>query len=330
MMRKLSVICPVYKEEEVIAKFYKELKVTLVDVQNYDHEILFVVDPSPDRTFEILSQIARDDKRVRVLQLSNRFGHQMALLAGMDHCSGDLAIMMDSDLQHPPALIPRLLEKYEQGFDVVYTIREHTEGIFFLRKYLGDMYYKMLNSMSDVDIRQNAADFRLISHRVLTVFRSGLRERNQFIRGLISWIGFRQVAVTFQASERAGGRTKYSLKRVIRFATDGVVSFSKKPLQISIYMGFIFAACGFFLGALTIVQYFMYSYLPSGWATTTVLISFFSGVQLLSVGLLGTYVGAIFDEVKGRPHYIIADVVNPNPAVENANDDDVKSDPDFR
>jgi polyisoprenyl-phosphate glycosyltransferase len=310
-MRTLTVISPVYNEAEVIESFYRTLRKELDGLaERYESRILFVVDRSSDATLDILKRIAAADRSVGILALSSRFGHQMSLLAGIDHADSDAVIMMDSDLQHPPSHISALLERFEQGYDIVYTIREDEQELGLLKRLSARLFYRLINSLSQVPINESAADFRLISRRVARVFQTQIRERNQFLRGLFSWVGFKSVGVLFRVRTRAAGRSKYSLGRLIRFGMHGIVSFSKRPLQAAILVGFLFAAFGFINALVTLVQYFLYSSLPSGWTTLTILISMFSGVQLIFLGIIGEYLGAIFDEVKARPHYIVEEKVN--------------------
>lgn len=309
-MRTLSVVCPVYNEEEVIEAFYLELKSVLTTLVDYACDMLFVVDRCSDQTLEKLKRIAQIDPAVRVLALSARFGHQMSLLAGIDHCDSDAVIMMDSDLQHPPSVIPALLAEFEQGYDIVFTYRLDAPATGAFKRITSKLFYRAINRMSDVPINESAADFRLISRRVAHVFRTQIRERNQFLRGLFGWVGFESTTITFTARERPAGRSKYSLLRMVRFGLDGVVSFSKAPLLLSILVGFVFAAFGILLALLTVFQYFVSGQLPPGWATLTVLLSVFIGIQLFFMGIIGAYVGAIFDEVKARPHYIVQERIN--------------------
>ena len=309
-MRLLSVVCPVYKEAEVIRDFYAALVSVVGELPDYDYEIIFAADRSPDQTHQILDAIAATNARVKVLHLSNRFGHQMSLLAGIDHAQGDAIVMMDSDLQHPPGLIPELVRKHEEGFDLVLTLRQYAEDSGMIRAWASTLFYRVINVLSDIPIAPNAADYRLISRQVADVFRTQIRERNQFIRGLVGWVGFASCYVPFEVQERAGGKSKYSIRRLLHFAIDGVVSFSKKPLQMFLVLGLLIAGLALLHAAYTIVQYFYSAAMPSGWATLSVIVSFLSGMHLAGIGVLGLYIGAIFDEVKGRPHYVIAAKTN--------------------
>ena len=309
-MRTLTVIAPVYNEEEVIRDFYRELKRELDSLSGYQTSMLFVVGRGTDQTLPILKELVAKDVALKILYLSARFGHQMQLLAGIDHADSDAVIMMDSDLQHPPSVIPRLLAEFEKGNDVVYTIRQETADQPFARKWCSDIFYWFLNKISDVPISGNAADFRLISHRVAAIIRSDIRERNLFLRGIFPWLGFNQAAVRFAANPRRAGKSKYPLSRLIAFGLSGVVSFSCKPLRVAIFFGLAFALFGFLYALFTIIQFLSLKTLPTGYATLVVLLSVFGGFQLIFLGVIGEYIGAIFDEVKRRPHYIVDKKIN--------------------
>lgn len=312
-MKTVTVICPVYNEEAVIELFYLEVKTVLNRLADmYQSRILFVVDRSQDTTLDILKRIAELDPNVMILALSSRFGHQMSLLAGIDHSDADAVIMMDSDLQHPPDLIPAMLRKFEEGYDIVYTLRQDTSEINWFKRISSKMFYRVINRISDVPINESAADFRLISRRVAHLFQTQIREQNLFLRGMIGWLGYRSFALPFQVRKRPAGKSKYSIRRMIRFGIYGVVSFSKSPLQVAIVVGLAFAVFGFGFAFITVLQYFITKALPSGWATLTILLSIFSGIQLVFLGIIGEYIGAIFDEVKARPHYIIDEQINFN------------------
>lgn len=311
-MKTLTVISPIYNEESVIEAFYTELSSVLSTLEGYQSNILFVVDRSTDQTLTILKRIADKDSSVQVLALSNRFGHQMSLLAGLDHCHSDVAVMMDGDLQHPPELIPEMLEKYEQGYDIVYTLREDARKSSLFKRLTSRLFYRCINWISEIPILESAADFRLISRSVLEAFQTQIRERNQFMRGLFNWVGFNSIGIRFRARDRFAGKTKYSLRRMVRFGLHGIVSFSKRPLQLSILAGTIFAFFSLIYALIAFVQYFVYASLPSGWTTLVIMIALSTGVQLICLGFIGEYIGAIFDEVKGRPHYLIAEKINFN------------------
>ncbi|PIS02453.1 MAG: glycosyltransferase [Chlamydiae bacterium CG10_big_fil_rev_8_21_14_0_10_42_34] len=310
-MKTLTVILPVFNEEEVIETFYHKLKAVLKPL-SYDSEILFVVDRSTDRTADILREISKQDLSVKVLILSSRFGHQMSLLAGIDYTNSSVVIMMDCDLQHPPELIPQMLQAYESGYDVVYTIRTETENLGLIQKLTSKMFYHLMNRISDTPINENAADFRLISLRVLNILKSQIRERNIFLRGIISWMGFNQIGIPFKANVRTAGQSKYPFSQRVKLGVQAVFSFSKKPLQASIFIGASLATLAFIFGWITCIQYFLNHSIPSGWTTIVILLSGFSGIQLFFMGIIGQYIGNIFDEVKSRPHYIVDEKINMN------------------
>lgn len=310
-MKKINIVLPVYNESEIISDFNDALFKVVDSLRHkYFFEVIYVLDKSTDNSLGILREICKKNKNVKVLALSSRFGHQMSLVAGMDRCDGDAVIMMDSDLQHPPSVIPQMLEKFEEGYDIVYTIRQDVPKISFLKRISSKIFYRIINIISQIPINESAADFRLISRRILKIFHEQIRERNQFLRGLFSWVGFKAVGIPFQVSRRPAGKSKYSISRMIQFGIHGITSFSKKPLQAAVYVGFVFAIMSLFFAAITFVQYFYYNSLPSGWTTLVILITMFSGVQLIFLGIIGEYIAAIFDEVKARPHYIVEEEIN--------------------
>jgi glycosyltransferase involved in cell wall biosynthesis len=309
--RTLAVVCPVYNEAEVIARFHEALGAVLDSISGrYRATVVYVVDRSADGTLDILRGIAARDPRVRVLGLSTRFGHQMSLLAGIDHADADAVVMLDSDLQHPPELIPTLLDEFEKGRDIVYTVRRDSDDIGFFKRITSRLFYRFINLLSQIPIDQSAADYRLVSRRVARVFRTQIRERNQFLRGLFGWVGFERVGVPFTVRGRGAGRSKYSIRRLFSFAVAGITSFSKRPLQAAIYVGFAFAILALVLAATTVVQFFLHRSLPPGWATIVIVVCGLSGIQLIFLGIIGEYIGAIFDEVKARPHYLIEEKIN--------------------
>lgn len=308
---KLTVVTPVFNEEQVIAHFYARTRAVLDSLDEVETSILFVVDQSTDNTLEILRGIATTDPTVKVISLSSRFGHQMSLLAGVEHSvHSDVIVMMDSDLQHPPGLIPQLLAQYRTGMDVVYTIRRDTEDVGIVRRTVGNLFYRLLGFLSCVPINANASDYRLISRRVALLLTRDFGERNMFLRGLFSWIGFRQVGIEYLAERRFAGKSKYSLSRMTQLAMAGILSFSTKPLHMGMFIGVGFAALAFLFVLWVVISYFIDRSIPSGWATLVVLLLLFSGVQLIVIGIMGAYVGGIYEEVKGRPRYIIDEVIS--------------------
>jgi dolichol-phosphate mannosyltransferase len=311
--KTLTVVCPVYNEAEVIELFYESLSKTLSGLSNsYIYKILFVVDKSNDNSLEILTNIAVKDIQVQVLGLSSRFGHQMSLVAGIDNTASDIVIMMDSDLQHPPELIPELIKKYEEGYEVVFTIRQEPKDTSFIKRIGSKSFYKLMSWLAEVPLSSGQADYRLVSKKVADVFKEGIRERNQFLRGLFSWVGFKKVGVEYMPSERMHGSSKYDFSRMYKFALHGITSFSKKPLQYAIFIGIIFSFLALVQIIYVLYQYFYNASAVTGFSTLAILISLFGGIQLIFMGILGEYIGSIFDEVKSRPLYIVEEKININ------------------
>ena len=309
--KSLSVICPVYNEEEAIAVFYQELKEVITEkCADYETSIIFVLDRSTDKTQTILEEICSNDKSTKLLVMSSRFGHQAALIAGIDNASSDVIVMMDSDLQHPPELIPEMLKAYHMGNDIVAGVRVDNRDKGFFSCLPSRLFYLCWNKFSGLHLSVGEADYRLISRRVALVFKQQLREQNQFLRGLFYWVGFNRTTVEFTAANRIGGKTKYTFSKLFAFAINSVASFSKWPLQFAIMIGLL-SAIGAMVGFISIVfDYFFYGTAPSGWYTLATIIFFFCGLQILFIGTIGQYVGMIFDEVKNRPLYIIDRKIN--------------------
>jgi dolichol-phosphate mannosyltransferase len=310
-MRTLDVICPVFNEAAVIGDFHSVLRQQLDALKDrYQTRIIFVVDRSTDGTEDVVQRLCTSDPSLTAIVLSARFGHQMSLVAGMDHSTADWCVMMDCDLEHPPSVIPQLLEKGEQGFDVVYTVRQYAAEVSWLKRITSSLYYHFINAMTDLSVQDGSADFRLISGKVRDVFKHALREQNQFLRGLISWVGFRSTFVVFQSQTRKAGESKYRLRKLLRFAAVGIISFSRKPLRLAIYASVVTAALALSTLAYHLYAWLRYANLPPGWTTLALLISIIGSVQLLVLGIIGEYLGFIFEEVKRRPLYIVDHTLN--------------------
>lgn len=310
-MKTLAIVSPVFEEAALIAEFYQELKVQLENLTHYQTTIIFVVDPGRDKTLAILKDIARRDSTVRILSMSARFGHQACLLAGIDHADAEVIIMMDSDLQHPPALIPELLKEFEQGgVEIVNAVRRKTESVGVFKKISSRLFYWFIKHISTTRLPENAPDFRLISGRVARLIKEQLRERNLFLRGLIGWLGFRQKFVEFVAPPRSAGASKYSISRLMGLGLSGTVSFSRKPLRAIFLSGVIGLGIFFILALLMLVKFLVLAVVPSALAIILMLVFFLFNIQSLFLGVIGEYLGAIFEEVKGRPHYIIDEKIN--------------------
>jgi polyisoprenyl-phosphate glycosyltransferase len=319
--KSITIICPVYNEETVILAFYEELKSVLDTLkQSYDFTILFVADKGTDRTWDILRSLGAKDPSVKALFLSSRFGHQAALLAGLDFTSATAVIMMDSDLQHPPSLIPTLLQKYERGANVVHTVKVGKKKSRLWDRLASNLFYRFMTIIAETPIIPHASDFRLIDKRVIEIFRTDLRERNIFLRGLMSWIGFRQELVPFEVSKRHSGRSKYSFAKMFALGITGLTSFSSRPLRLAIYLGLATSLFGLVLLIYTYVMYYTGHVAAPGWASIVSILTFFSGVQLVVLGVLGEYVGRVFFEVKNRPHYFVEDGVNITTRIKSGNE----------
>jgi dolichol-phosphate mannosyltransferase len=274
--------------------------------------VIYVLDRSSDNSLAVLKAIVSRDARVTVLHLSRRFRHQMSLVAGLDHSVGDAAVLMDCDMQHPPEVIPKLLEKMEQGYDVVQALRKYDRKAPGGKQCTSDIFYKLQNWVSPIEIPDCAAGFRLISCKVRSVFQQSVREQNQFLRGLFQWVGFRQATVEFVSPARTAEATKYRFTRVLRFSIACITSFSKAPLRAAAVLGCIISAVSLVYGLFAITLCLTVKHLPPGYMSLIVGVSFIGGLQLMALGILGEYLGAVLDEVKRRPLYIIDEVLGRN------------------
>jgi len=304
----LSIVVPCFNEEGCIDEMARRLHEAL-DPLDCDWEAVFVDDGSTDATAALLQDLAARDEHVGFVSFSRNFGHQMALLAGMSRARGDAVISLDGDLQHPPELIPTLVAHWRDGFDVVYTVREANEG-HALKELVSAGFYRVLRRLTGVDIPTGGADFRLLD-RVVSDALLACEERFVFVRGLVPWLGFRRKAVPYTARERYAGSTKYVFARMLRFALDGVFSFSIVPLRMISILGGVTVALGILFGVYSIAMHFFTESTVSGWTSLVVLVLVFSGTQLLSLGILSEYVGRIYEEVKRRPRYIVAESREP-------------------
>lgn len=268
-------------------------------------EMVFVDDGSRDASYPLLVGLAAQDPRVRVIQFSRNFGHQIAITAGLDFCSGNAAVVMDADLQDPPELITELAARRREGYDVVYAVRSERQGESWFKQMTASLFYRMLRRLTTIDVPLDAGDFRLVDRKALDAFRA-MHENNRFVRGMFGWIGFRQGEVHYVRPERFAGRTKYPLRRMLRFATDGIVSFSNAPLRMALNFGFLVSITSFVLGFAAIVAKFAGVFAVPGWASIVVVTTFLGGVQLVVLGIVGEYIARIYDEAKNRPLYLVA------------------------
>ncbi len=304
----ISVIIPMYNEEPVIAETYRRLTDVLRRT-GYRHELLFVNDGSADRSPDVVRELARQDESVKLIDFSRNFGHQVAVTAGMDYAAGDAIVIIDADLQDPPELIPDMLGKWREGYEVVYARRVKRSGESLFKKASAALFYRILRASSDISIPVDTGDFRLIDRKVCDEMNR-LGERNPFVRGLVSWTGFRQTSIEYERDERLAGETKYPLGKMIKLCLDGLTSFSHKPLKLAGYAGTLMSAVGFLYMLYVIGMALFTDSTMRGWASTICLMLIFDGFTLIMLGVIGEYIGRIYDEVKGRPLYIVRDTFN--------------------
>ena len=303
-MKKISIVVPVFNEEDNLHEFYKQAT-QVMQAEDYDYNLIFVDDGSSDNSANILAALSAQDEHVEAYLLSRNYGHQMALTCGLDHADGDAVITMDGDLQHPPQLLPKLLRLWEQGNEIVQTKRLATEDAGFFKNVTSRTYYKLINALSNVEITPGGSDFRLMDRKAVDAFKL-YRERARFIRGLVNTLGFRVTVLEFVAPPRFAGHSKFNLRKMLHFALDGITAFSNLPLRWAFYIGLVFGISSLLLlGHVFYVKFVTNDAVP-GWATTTVSVLFLGGIQLVGIGILGEYIGRIFEEIKHRPLYLVA------------------------
>ena len=304
MNQLLSIVIPCFNEEEVIGETIRRLQAFCAGVQDLEVELIFVDDGSRDRTRELLRAFAQVDPRVKLLGFARNFGHQIAVSAGIDAAGGDAVVLIDADLQDPPEVVHEMVAKWREGYDVVYGTRTERPGESAFKLATARGFYRLLNRLSDVPIPLDTGDFRLMSRRVVDTLKS-MPERDRFVRGMVSWVGFRQTALPYRRALRFAGTSKYPLRKMLRFATDGILSFSIKPLQMSITMGLAAAALSMTGIAYALFLRIFTNVWVEGWTALMIAVLFIGGVQLICVGILGEYVGRIYNEVKRRPLYVV-------------------------
>ena len=309
-MKKISVVIPMYYEEEVAQECYNRVKKVLDGIEGYENEIIFVNDGSKDKTLSILEEIAAKDKNVKVISFSRNFGHQAAVTAGLKEVTGDAIVILDADLQDPPELIPDMLKYWEKGYEVIYGKRKTRKGESAFKLLTAKMFYKTLNALSDVEIPKDTGDFRLVDRKVVDVINQ-MPEHNKFLRGLFSWVGFEQMPYEYERQERFAGKTKYPLKKMIKLASDGIMGFSTKPLKLVGGLGIISIVISIIILIYAVLSYtFKWNNLTAGWTSIMVTMTFLSGIILLSLWMIGEYIIRIYSESKGRPQYIIKKKIN--------------------
>jgi polyisoprenyl-phosphate glycosyltransferase len=299
----ISIVVPVFNEEGNLHELYHRIAAVMKHV-GLSFELIFVDDGSTDRSLDIMLELSEKDNNVKIIQLTRNFGHQSAIIAGIDHAHGEAVITIDSDLQHPPELIEKLIEKWHEGNDIVYTCRDQTQDASLFKNVTARCFYSLVNRLSEVSISTGTADFRLLDRSVVESLQA-FEERSIFLRGIINWVGFRQAAIRYRAAARYSGKSKYSFLRMLRFATDGITSFSSIPLYISAIAGMIISLCGFVYAVNIVYLRLFTDRIVEGWTSVMVALLFLGGVHLLTSGIQSIYLGQVYKEVKGRPRYLI-------------------------
>jgi dolichol-phosphate mannosyltransferase len=307
----VSLVVPVFDEAEVLGTFHTRATQALSALKDMDYEILFIDDGSQDDSYAQLARFAAGDPHVRVLKLSRNFGHQIAISAGIDHANGDCVVIIDADLQDPPEVVATMIDKWREGFDVVYGVRSDRAGETPIKLATATLFYRLLARVTNIHIPANVGDFRLISRRVVDQLKH-LREKDRFVRGLVSWIGFRQTGITYKRDPRFAGQTKYPFRKMLAFAFDGITSFSTMPLKLATWTGYASAILAV-LYLLSVFVQKLLGYTVDGWATIMVAMLFMGSVQLICLGILGEYLARVFNEVKPRPMYVIEEDLTASP-----------------
>ena len=302
----LSIISPVYNEAENLGEFYSRV-INATDNLNLEIEIIYINDGSQDSTIDIITKQRQTDNRITIIDLSRNFGKEIALTAGLDYSSGDATIVIDADLQDPPELIPKLVEKWREGYDVVNAKRIKRKGESLLKKVMSYIYYRLLFYLSDINVPKDTGDFRLLNKNALDALLK-LREKHRYMKGLFVWVGFKQKEIEYEREARFKGKTKWGFFSLFNLAFDGLTSFSIMPLRLASTIGFLSALIGFFYGAVIVVRTLFFHEPVAGFTSLVVLITFFGGIQLLSIGIIGEYIGRIFNETKNRPLYVVKNI----------------------
>ena len=306
---KLSVVVSVYNEEKALREFYKETNKILEQIKNagWEHELIFVNDGSADNSLSILEEIAHEDHDVKLISFSRNFGHEAAMIAGIDYAKGDGIVCMDADLQHPPACIPEIIAKFEDGYEVISMIRTKNADAGIIKRITSGAFYKVLNLMSPVKFENNSSDFFALAKNVADVLRNDYREKIRYLRGYVQSVGFRKTTLEFEAQKREAGESKYSIRKLLHFSINALCSFSDLPLKLGMYSGVFVAICGFILMIVTIINKIVNG-APAGYSTIIVALCFMFAVTLVVIGIIGEYIAVLFAEIKDRPIYIVRDV----------------------
>ncbi|MFH1522351.1 MAG: glycosyltransferase family 2 protein [Patescibacteria group bacterium] len=305
--QRISLIVPVFNEEEVLGEFKTRIG-SLINDSRFEWEVIFIDDGSADKSQKILKNFNQQDPRIKIISFSRNFGHQIAITAGINEAMGDAVVIMDVDLQDPPEIIEDFIKKWQEGYEVVYGVRKSRLGETWFKKQTAAWYYKLIHWLSGVNIPENVGDFRLIDRKIVEILKDS-PEQHRFIRGLVAWAGFNQIGIEFERPARFAGKTKYPYKKLIRMALDSVVSFSILPLRLATLTGVIAALCSFIVLIWTLVERFIYRGVIQGWASLMTVVLFLGSAQLITIGILGEYIGRNFQESKKRPLYIIKEKV---------------------
>lgn len=309
-MKKISVIIPMYQEEKVVKECYKRITNVLTTLNDYDYEIIIIDDGSKDQTFKLLQEIAVFDTKVKVISFTRNFGHQAAVIAGLKIVTGDCAVIIDADLQDPPELIPDMIKLWEDGNKIIYGKRKKRKGESIFKLITAKLFYKTLNVLADVEIPRDTGDFRLVDKEAINVINE-MPEHNKFLRGLWSWTGYKQIPFEYEREKRFAGKTKYPFRKMMKLAQDGIIGFSTKPLKIVGILGMISIIVSIIILIYAFLSYiFKLNNLEPGWTSIMVTVTFFAGVQLVSLWIISEYIGRIYDESKSRPQYIINKTIN--------------------
>lgn len=303
-MKKISILIPAYNEQAVLEKLFARLANLANDTKDYDFEFLFINDGSKDRTMEIIKDYADKDDRVAYINLSRNFGKEIAMIAGLDHVTGDATVIIDADLQDPPELIPKMIKFWEQGYDDVYAKRKSREGESWLKKNSSKLYYQLLQKLTNITIQADTGDFRLLDRRAVEAMKQ-FRESQRYTKGMFSWIGFNKKEILYDRDPRAAGETKWNYLKLINLAVDGITSFTTAPLRVSTVLGFVVSIIAFLYMIFLVVRTIFFGTDLGGYPSLMAVILFIGGVQLLSLGVIGEYIGKIFNETKNRPLYLI-------------------------
>ena len=298
-----TLVIPIFNEEETLCELGKRVA-SLLDSLDGSSEVVLVDDGSSDRSYEMMVDIHRADPRFKVIQLSRNFGHQIAITSGMDFAQGDAIIIMDADLQDPPEVVLEMAKRWREGYEIVYGVREERSGETWFKRTTASLFYRLLHRLTDLDIPVDVGDFRLVDRKALDAFKS-LREHSRYVRGMFCWIGFRQTGVYYKRAERFAGRTKYPLARMMKLAVDGILGFSTAPLRLALHIGFALSMISFLYGIVVLIAKLSGHFTVPGWSSIATIVSFVGGIQLVLLGVIGEYIGRIYDEVRRRPLYLV-------------------------